>query len=207
MDKKDKDRGSEGQLAEEILETFGFGGLVDLLKGSEVFKHRLEEVNQRIKENMKETKDKGSQVDFDFSVSSLQDRISSRKRASRPLGRSEIRDPSSQWGTKEKKESHRRAPQETDQAKREPLVDLFEEDGETRIIALLPSLERKDDLTLQATGNTLVLRWEDYRHELQLSHPVESEPEVKFNKGILDIRFQQSKTASNGDESMESGKD
>ncbi len=173
----------EMKIAEEILESFGFGGLVDLFKSSDVFRKRMDEVNKHIKENLESAGKKRPHVDFDFSISTLDDRFSTRK-ASTGRGASR-RD--TEWQPNRMNREKEEPDSGSGQELREPLVDIFEDEENLRVVAIFPEVNEKEELRIDLEGKHLVLQTDKNRKEVQLDHPVVSEPTVRFKNGIFEI--------------------
>lgn len=172
-----------GSLAEELLESLGLGDLVGLLKRSEVFEDRLEEVNERIRDNIDSAAGKKSpHVDFNFSIGSLEERARRRKRSTRPSSKSP--GGSDDW---EPKEKGREAFDSENRVEREALVDLFEEGDRVRILAMFPDAGGREDLNIEVTEEEVVLSTGSCREKLLLPSPVEDKPSVRYHNGIFDI--------------------
>ncbi|MEM1164825.1 MAG: Hsp20/alpha crystallin family protein [Planctomycetota bacterium] len=79
-------------------------------------------------------------------------------------------------------------------AVREPIVDVFDEEGEAlRVVAELPGID-ESQVTLRADGRTLVLEAEDgskrYHAEVELPREVRvEEASISCNNGIAEITF------------------
>ena len=76
---------------------------------------------------------------------------------------------------------------------REPLCDLFEEDGYLLLVAEMPGVVAAD-LQLSLDGDLLTLHAErkdrKYHKELQLPHPVDlTKAQPSANNGVIEIRF------------------
>ena len=74
---------------------------------------------------------------------------------------------------------------------REPLVDIIETDGEIRVVAELPGVE-KNDIKLHGTENTLTISVDipqrKYYKEITLPAKVNvKEAETKYKNGVLEI--------------------
>ncbi len=85
--------------------------------------------------------------------------------------------------------------------RREPLVDVIEEEDQVRIIAELPGVDKKD-IDLSATEDSVRIdaRSEDrhYFKELSLSQEVDPETaKARFKNGILEVIFQKKERRDN----------
>jgi len=74
---------------------------------------------------------------------------------------------------------------------REPLVDVIEKDGEVRVIAELPGVE-KEDIDLRATETSLTISAESqhrkYYKELSLPTPVNPKSaKATYRNGVLEV--------------------
>lgn len=73
---------------------------------------------------------------------------------------------------------------------REPLIDIFYEDGEIKVIAEMPGVEEKD-IKISIEGKKLTLSAEGgrrkYQKEVELDYPVKSEIEKRYRNGILEV--------------------
>ena len=77
---------------------------------------------------------------------------------------------------------------------REPMVDVFDEGKEIRVIAELPGVS-EESIQTELSGDILTLKAEDkdrkYHKEVLLPSPVKGETLQKsFKNGILEIRFE-----------------
>jgi len=186
-EKKGNDK--EEELAEEMLESFGFGGLVDMLKKSEVFKERLDQVNEKIRKNIS-SKDEGEpKVDFNFSIGSLKGKKSTRKLSTRPPGGIRKERETDQWRPKKKKKDRGKEKKSEKGEEEKPLVDLFQEEEEVRVFALFPGVEKKEELELSFREKELILRAGQYEERLDLPESVELDPQIRFKNGVFDIKF------------------
>jgi HSP20 family molecular chaperone IbpA len=189
----DKD---DEETAEKILNSLGFGDLVDLLKQSDVFGERMDEVNKKIKERLdsEDLEDVKPKFDYNFSINTLED---SSKRRSKPRkgSRPKKGDESSSWnkdstkyreGQKENKKKRERG----EAQKSEPLVDLFEEEDQLRVVAMFHGVDDPEDLELELKGEALVLKTPDNRKEVELPYPVSENPSVDYKNGIFDIKYE-----------------
>lgn len=163
-----------------------------LLKNSDVFGERMDEVNERIKKKLdsEEWDKKKPKFDYNFSVDTLE---GSSRRSNRPKGgarpnRKKKETGSWSFQSREKKKNEKRE-KKAEPETPEPLVDLFESDSGLRVVAMFPEVEGKDELKLEIGEEKLVLKTNEYEEELELPFPVEEEPEVRFKNGIFDIQF------------------
>lgn len=74
---------------------------------------------------------------------------------------------------------------------REPLVDVFEEEKEVKVVAELPGIDR-NDIELHATENSLTISvdTEERRYFKELELPVEVEPssaKSSYRNGVLEV--------------------
>jgi len=81
-----------------------------------------------------------------------------------------------------------RAPEEVEV--RKPLVDIFYENGEIKVIAEMPGVEEKD-IKINVEGKKLDLsadtpRWK-YHKEIELDYLVEDEFKTSWRNGILEV--------------------
>ncbi len=88
--------------------------------------------------------------------------------------------------------------------RREPLVDVIEEEDQIRVIAELPGVDKKD-IDLSATEDSVRIdaRSDDRHYFKELSLPREVDPEsakARFKNGILEIIFKK----KNGDKKAQS---
>jgi len=189
----DKD---EQETAEEILDSLGFGDLVDLIKKSDVFGERMDEVNEKIKERLEsqDLEDVKPKFDYNFSINTLED---SSRRRSRPKkgSRPEKDDETGTWDRDsvkfregESKKSKKR--QSKDSGKAEPLVDLFDQEDRVRIVAVFPDLNDPEDLKLELKEGKLVLKTPNNRKELKLPYSVRKNPSIEYKNGIFDIQYE-----------------
>ncbi len=75
---------------------------------------------------------------------------------------------------------------------REPLVDIFDEDGEVHVVAELPGVSEAD-IKVEAKGSVLKLRAEGehrYAKDVDLPAAVKAKPVKKtYRNGLLELRF------------------
>ncbi len=76
---------------------------------------------------------------------------------------------------------------------REPLVDVFEEDGKLVVIAELPGVD-KEKIDIKATENKLVIRasndYRKYYKEIELPKPVKPETaKAQYRNGVLEVKI------------------
>ncbi len=186
----------EKETAEDILDSLGFGDLVDLLKKSDVFSERMEEVNEKLKErlNSQDLEDVKPKFDYNFSINTLED--SSRKRSRPRKGSRPGKDnKTGSWDSDsvkfkegDSKKEKKREPEGSGKA--EPLVDLFDQEDGVRIVAIFPDLSDPEDLQLELKEGELVLRTPNNRKELKLPYPVREDPSLDYKNGIFDIRYE-----------------
>lgn len=188
----------EEDKVENILNSFGFGDLAKLLKESDVFSERMEEVSEQIKERLdsEEWEEAKPKFDYNFSIDTLDGKS---KRSSRPKKGSRPRDKEdeSSWSTssakfkdgKKKDKEKKKRTSETQSS--EPMVDLFEEDDIVRIVAMFPEISGAEELELNLQLDNLILKTEDHRKVLTLPYSVKEEPKsIKFKNGIFDIKYE-----------------
>ena len=162
-----------------------------LLKNSDVFGERMDEVNERIKKKLdsEEWDKKKPKFDYNFSIDTLE---GSSRRSNRPKGgaRPNRKKDTGSWSfqSKKKKKNEKRE-KKAEPETPEPLVDLFESESGIRVVAMFPEVEGKEELKLEIGEEKLVLRTNEYEEELELPFPVAEEPEVRFKNGIFDIQF------------------
>lgn len=186
----------EKEIAEEILGSLGFGDLVDLLKKSDVFGERMDEVNEKIKEQLdsQDLEDIKPKFDYNFSINTLEDssrRRSRPKKGSRPGKERET----GSWNSDSVKfregESKKSKERQTDgSGKAEPLVDLFDQEDRVRIVAIFPDLSDPEDLQIELKEDNLVLKTPNNRKELKLPYPVREDPSLDYKNGIFDIQYE-----------------
>lgn len=73
---------------------------------------------------------------------------------------------------------------------KEPIVDIFEEDGEVVVVAELPGV-RKEDIKLNASGDSLEIRASGSFYKV-IKLPSRVDPErakATFNNGVLEVRL------------------
>ncbi len=79
---------------------------------------------------------------------------------------------------------------------REPLADVFENEGEVTVIAELPGVEERD-IKLKATERTLKISAESkdrkYSKEVELPAKVTGEPKSSYRNGVLEVKLQKAK--------------
>ncbi|MBS3813537.1 hypothetical protein KGY64_06905, partial [Candidatus Bipolaricaulota bacterium] len=145
--------------------------------------------NRHIRENLDAEGNRRSHVDFDFSVSTLDDHFSTRKASSRrrPSSRGREWEPSRKPGGKGKSKKKRA------KELREPLVDLFDDEEKMRVIAIFPEVEEEEELGIELTDRVLVLKTDENREEVQLQNHPAGQPEVKFKNGIFEIVLHKNK--------------
>lgn len=84
--------------------------------------------------------------------------------------------------------------------KREPLIDIFEEKNETKIIAELPGVEEKD-IKLDLEGKKLAISVDTeerkYYKEIELPAPVKNMTS-SYKNGVLEIRLSKQETKPGG---------
>ena len=85
---------------------------------------------------------------------------------------------------------------------REPLVDVQETDDEVQITAEVPGV-KKEDIDLEVTGNTLIIKVEgkDRKYYKEVELPAEVDPDsakASYNNGVLDIQLKKVKPRSKG---------
>ncbi|MCW4048692.1 MAG: Hsp20/alpha crystallin family protein [Candidatus Bathyarchaeota archaeon] len=90
------------------------------------------------------------------------------------------------------------------QDRREPLVDLIEDNGTIKVLAELPGVE-KDDIKLSATSRGLTINVEnvDRRYFKELEFPVEvdeSTARSSYRNGVLEILFSKRSRDNRGKE-------
>ncbi len=186
----------EKETAEDILDSLGFGDLVDLLKKSDVFSERMEEVNEKLKERLdsQDLEDVKPQFDYNFSINTLGD--SSRKRSrprkgSRPRKEKETDSwdsDSVKFKEGDSKKSKKRKSEGS--GKDEPLIDLFDQKDGVRIVAIFPDLSDPKELQLELEEGKLVLRTPNNKKELKLPYPVREDHSVDYKNGIFDIQYE-----------------
>lgn len=77
---------------------------------------------------------------------------------------------------------------------REPLVDIFEEEGKLVVVAELPGVD-KDKIEVKATENKLVIRasnhYRKYYKEIELPKPVKPETaKAQYRNGVLEVKIE-----------------
>ncbi len=82
-------------------------------------------------------------------------------------------------------------PQVNIKEQREPLVDVMETDGEVKVIAELPGVEKKD-ITLHGTENTLMISVDtpQRKYYKEVEMPTEIEPKgakSSYKNGVLEV--------------------
>ncbi len=82
-------------------------------------------------------------------------------------------------------------PQVNIKEQREPLVDVMETDGEVKVIAELPGVEKKD-ITLHGTKNTLMISVDtpQRKYYKEVEMPTEIEPKQaksSYKNGVLEV--------------------
>lgn len=85
---------------------------------------------------------------------------------------------------------------------REPLVDVQETDDEVQITAEVPGV-KKEDIDLEVTGNTLIIKVEgkDRKYYKEVELPAEVDPDsakASYNNGVLDIQLKKVKPKAKG---------
>jgi len=85
---------------------------------------------------------------------------------------------------------------------REPLVDVQETDDEVQITAEVPGV-KKEDIDLEVTGNTLIIKVEgkDRKYYKEVELPAEVDPDsakASYNNGVLDIQLKKVKPKVKG---------
>jgi HSP20 family protein len=90
---------------------------------------------------------------------------------------------------------------------REPLIDVLETDGEVKVIAELPGVEKKD-ITLQGTENTLTISVEtpQRKYYKEMETPAKIEPKQaksSYKNGVLDITIPKKKEEKPKGETIE----
>jgi len=85
---------------------------------------------------------------------------------------------------------------------REPLVDVQETDNEVQITAEVPGV-KKEDIDLEVTGNTLIIKVEgkDRKYYKEVELPAEVDPDsakASYNNGVLDIQLKKVKPKAKG---------
>lgn len=166
-----------------------------MLKNSDVFGERLDEVNERIKEKLdSEEWDKAKpKFDYNFSIDTLEGRS---RKSSRPKGGARPgrnRDSGSSWSFKSREKKKDKKKKKKRQEPPEPLVDLFESDSGVRVVAMFPEVNEKEELRIKLDDEKLYLGTDDFQEELDLPFPVKPDPEVRFKNGIFDIQFEREK--------------
>lgn len=92
---------------------------------------------------------------------------------------------------------------------REPLVDILETDGEVRVIAELPGVEKKD-IKLHGTENTLTVSVEtpQRKYHKKVELPAEVDPKQaksSYKNGVLEVTMPKKKEERPKGESIEIG--
>lgn len=189
----DKD---DEETAEKILNSLGFGDLVELLKESEVFGERMGEVNEKIKERLdsEDLEDVKPKFDYNFSINTLE---GSSKRRSKPRkgSRPKKGEESSSWDKestkyREGKKKNKKKRERGEAKKSDPLVDLFEEEDRVRVVAMFPGVVDTEDLELELKGEVLVLKTPNNRKEVEFPYTVREKPAVDYKNGIFDIKYE-----------------
>ena len=79
---------------------------------------------------------------------------------------------------------------------REPLVDIFDEGDEVRIIAEIPGVDEKD-IRVEITDDILTLTAQGgdrkYQKEVQLPSPVKPKPRQSYRNGVLEVKLEKRK--------------
>ncbi|MBS3766145.1 hypothetical protein KGY71_06460 [Candidatus Bipolaricaulota bacterium] len=188
----------EEEPAESILESLGFGELANLLKKSDVFSEKMDEVNEQIKERLDEDdwEEAKPKFDYNFSIDTLEGggtRSSRPKKGARP--RNKNKGDESSWSTgsakfKEGKEKRKKKNTTSESQKNDPLVDLFDEGDSIRIVAMFPETSKEEELELKLRSDELTLATENQRETIHLPFPVKEDPSISFKNGIFDIEYQ-----------------
>lgn len=75
------------------------------------------------------------------------------------------------------------------QYSREPLVDVFDEKGQVKVLAELPGVD-KNEINLDTTGKTLTISTADKKYHKEVELPVEVNPDdvkASYNNGVLEV--------------------
>jgi len=96
-----------------------------------------------------------------------------------------------------KPESRFGRPQIDIKEQREPLVDIMETDGEVKVVAELPGVEKKD-IKLHATETTMTISVDTpqrkYYKEIELPAKVDNKnPKASYKNGVLEVTFKKKK--------------
>lgn len=98
-------------------------------------------------------------------------------------------------------------PQVNIKEQREPLVDVMETDGEVKVIAELPGVEKKD-ITLHGTENTLMISVDtpQRKYYKEVEMPTEIEPKQaksSYKNGVLEVTVPKKKEEKQKGEPIE----
>lgn len=82
-------------------------------------------------------------------------------------------------------------PKKEEPAEREPLIDIINGDGETKILIDLPGVDKKD-IDLTAEDNTLEVKVETkdrkYQKKIKLPHDI-GDAKTEYKNGVLEVRI------------------
>ena len=185
MSKKEGNERKEGLVIDIIRGIFP--GLLDLLKGlerSEAFRQRLEMADREVERKLKEEllKTVKPRIDYAYSIRTIREgptyprtrrcftsrrAVNSRERRVEKVELGELKE-------------------------KEPLIDIFEEKDEIRIIAELPGVE-ESNIKINLEGEKLIISadigQQHYQKEIILPCPVKREFEKRYKNGTLEIRL------------------
>jgi len=180
--KKEESEASKEEegIAEGVLKGIGkiipgMSGLFESIGKSKVFKERLKEVDKEV-----EAKLKGQPLKKAKPVVEMGYRVGSIKGGT-------IR---GKFKTAEEKPSVKEV--KPGEAKKEELVDIFEEKNKLRIVTELPNVKEKD-IKVSVKGKKLTIKAGKHKKDVTLPSNVKTEIKKSYKNNILEIKLEKRK--------------
>lgn len=175
--KKEEKKKEEEGVAESVLKSVGkmipgLSGLLESVTKSKVIKERLKEVDREVEAKLKGQPLKKVQpvVEVGYRIGAIKGEMIKGK-----------------FKTPEEKPSIKKIKPE--EAKKEELVDIFEEKNKLRIVTELAGVKNKD-IKVSAKGKKLTIKAGKHKKEVKLPYNVKAKIKKSYKNNILEIKLE-----------------